>query len=150
MVASGRIGLYIGNGRLAHYLTKDVHMKDNNRKRIYNKNLPGQESRAAEIIRMIRARAQQEEEDEMDKNLQEWIEEQENIKMNNPPFHRFKKITYAETSLGLYQELKATYSKENDPDKLKEIFDDHLLLILESVPDDVAEHYSKRLNGLDC
>jgi len=123
-------------------------MKDNNRKRIYNKNLPGQESKAESIIRMLQNLKQEDE--EMDKNFQEWSEEQENTKMNNPPFHRFKNITYAETSLGLYQELKATYSKENDPDKLKEIFDEHLVLILESVPDDIAEEYSKRLNGLDC
>ena len=124
-------------------------MKDNNRKRIYNKTLPGQESKASSIIRMIREQTQQEEDEEMDTNFQAWIEEQENMKTNNPNFHKFKKIKYAETSLGLYQELRATYSRETNPDKLKEIFDEHLLLILESVPDDIAEHYSKRLNDLD-
>ena len=126
-------------------------MNNNKPPRKYNKTLPGQESKADNIIRMLQNLRQQAEETDIEDsiNFQSWIEEQENMKTNNPPFHKFKKIKYAETSLGLYQELRTTYSRETDPDKLKEIFDGHLFLILESVPDDIAEHYSKRLNGLD-
>lgn len=156
MVANGRIGLYIGNGRSAHYLTKDVQMNDNDKNK---------KSRAAEIIRMIRAKEEnnqpppsirdyinlrkaEKEEEEMDKNFQEWIEEQENMKMNNPTFHNFEQINVAVNSMGLYRSIMEEIEHEKDPKVLKAFFSERLGQILEVIPDSIASAIDCNIKGL--
>jgi hypothetical protein len=131
-------------------------MKDDDKKK---------QSRAAEIIRMIRAREEnnqpppsirdyinlrkaEKEEEEIDKDFQEWIEEQENMKKNNPPFHNFEQIDISVNSMGLHRSIMEEIEFENDPKVLKAFFAERLGQVLEAVPDFLAQSIDFNIKGL--
>jgi len=98
-------------------------------------------SRAAEIIKMIRARGK-------DPLLD--IDEDPVTDMDDDynQFHEFEMMGYASNSLGLYKDIIFTYELETDPDKLKEIFEDTIFVMLKDMPDCVAQRISRNLNGI--
>ena len=64
------------------------------------------------------------------------------------PFHEFEMMEYAGNSLSLYKDIIETYKDETDPDKLKEIFEDTIFVMLKDMPDEVAQHISRNFNGI--
>lgn len=131
-------------------------MKDNDKNK---------KSRAAEIIKMFREsqndqpplsirdyinlRKAEKEEEEMDKNFQEWIEEHENMKKENPPFHNFEQMHVAINSMGLYRSIMEEIEHENDPRVLKAYFAERLGQVLEAIPDSIASAIDCNIKGLD-
>ena len=67
---------------------------------------------------------------------------------NQSTFHDFEQLDHAANSFGLYREIVKTYKDETDPDKLKEVFEENLTIILERMPDGVAQSVSAALNGI--
>ena len=129
-------------------------MKDDNKK-----------SRAAEIIRMIRAgqlpsspsirdkanqrKSEREEQEEMDRNFQDWVEERENMKISNTPFHNFEQVDVAVNAMGLYRSIMEEIEHENNPKVLKAFFAERLGQILEAIPDSIASAIDCNIKGLD-
>jgi hypothetical protein len=97
----------------------------------------------------INLRKAEKEEEEMDKNFQEWIEEQENMKINNPSFHNFEQINVAVNSMGLYRSIMEEIEHEKDPKVLKVFFAERLGQILEAIPDSIASAIDCNIKGLN-
>jgi hypothetical protein len=107
---------------------------------------------AAEIIHMIKAKAQREEENEMDKNFQIWLEEQENKKFQTEEekhFHNFEEMDIALNSMDLHRSIMEEIEFENDPKILKDFFSERLGQVLEVVPDGIAASIDSRIKGLE-
>lgn len=123
-------------------------MKKNNNKKHHSK--------ASGIIRRIRSQNQQENLSIRDiVNFEKFAREEEAYQQGLPlediddeSFHHFKEIEHAANAFGLYKEIVNTYKDETDAARIKEIFEENLIIILERMPDQVARDVSAKLNGI--
>lgn len=120
-------------------------MKKNNKKQ--------QHPKAAELIRRIRANQNNPKTSIRDLLMK--LKEEDDFQCqgfdpmeDDVPFHEFSELIHADNAFGLYKEIVATYKDEADPDKLKEIFEENLTVILERMPDHVARDVSAVINGI--
>ena len=107
-------------------------------------NTPVSTERAVNIVKMIREHSKKSKNYgfDQDGNVVDWED------FDCEPFHQFEELDTAANAMGLYLEIRAMYKDVTDPTELKEIFEEHLSVILANMPDGIAQQISRRLNGI--